>query len=109
MAGSGIQGQYEEEFKALIRDIKGEGGKVICFIDEVHTLFNLGRAEVSIDAGQLIKPALARGLQLVGATTRSDPRFWRSWSGSAITVVLPELKVQASSSKPDLHVKLELR
>lgn len=43
---------------------------MICFIDELHTLFNLGKAEGSIDAGQMIKPALARGLQLVGATTR---------------------------------------
>lgn len=99
MAGSGIRGQFEEKFKALLRDIEEEGGKVICFIDEVReylflsfvvsgifcesfyatganvdicadTLFNLGKAEGSIDAGQMIKPALARGLQLVGATTR---------------------------------------
>ncbi|KAG6872381.1 hypothetical protein C0995_010133 [Termitomyces sp. Mi166 len=64
MAGSGVRGQFEEKFKALIRDIEDEAGKVICFIDEVHTLFNLGKAEGSIDAGQMIKPALARGLQL---------------------------------------------
>ena len=92
MAGSGIRGQFEEKFKALIRDIEDESGNVICFIDEVReyqssysshrfihthilyaipdTLFNLGKAEGSIDAGQMIKPALARGLQLVGATTR---------------------------------------
>ncbi|KAI9572002.1 hypothetical protein HD554DRAFT_2071191 [Boletus coccyginus] len=70
MAGSGIRGQFEEKFKALIRDIEDEAGGIICFIDEVHTLFNLGKAEGSIDAGQMIKPALARGLRLVGATTR---------------------------------------
>ncbi|KAH9479148.1 Heat shock protein 78, mitochondrial [Psilocybe cubensis] len=74
MAGSGIRGQFEEKFKALLRDIEEEGGKVICFIDEVHTLFNLGKAEGSIDAGQMIKPALARGLQLVGATTPDEYR-----------------------------------
>lgn len=73
MAGSGIRGQFEEKFKALLRDIEEEKGQVICFIDEVHTLFNLGKAEGSIDAGQMIKPALARGLQLVGATTRTLP------------------------------------
>ena len=70
MAGSGIRGQFEEKFKALLKDIEDEAGNVICFIDEVHTLFQLGKAEGSIDAGQMIKPALARGLQLVGATTR---------------------------------------
>ncbi|THH33517.1 hypothetical protein EUX98_g668 [Antrodiella citrinella] len=74
MAGSGIRGQFEEKFKALIRDIEDEAGHVICFIDEVHTLFNLGKAEGSIDAGQMIKPALARGLQLVGATTPDEYR-----------------------------------
>ncbi|KAK0460997.1 P-loop containing nucleoside triphosphate hydrolase protein [Desarmillaria tabescens] len=74
MAGSGIRGQFEEKFKALIRDIEDEARNVICFIDEVHTLFNLGKAEGSIDAGQMIKPALARGLQLVGATTRDEYR-----------------------------------
>jgi len=74
MAGSGIRGQFEEKFKALIRDIEDEAGGVICFIDEVHTLFNLGKAEGSIDGGQMIKPALARGLQLVGATTPDEYR-----------------------------------
>lgn len=75
MAGSGIRGQFEEKFKALLKDIEDEAGNVICFIDEVHTLFNLGKAEGSIDAGQMIKPALARGLQLVGATTRAFRMF----------------------------------
>ncbi|EMD39396.1 hypothetical protein CERSUDRAFT_104581 [Gelatoporia subvermispora B] len=74
MAGSGIRGQFEEKFKALLKDIEDEAGNVICFIDEVHTLFNLGKAEGSIDAGQMIKPALARGLQLVGATTPDEYR-----------------------------------
>ncbi|KAL4061946.1 P-loop containing nucleoside triphosphate hydrolase protein [Scleroderma yunnanense] len=74
LAGSGIRGQFEEKFKALIRDIEEEAGKVICFIDEVHMLFNLGKAEGSVDGGQMIKPALARGLQLVGATTPDEFR-----------------------------------
>ncbi|TFK62182.1 P-loop containing nucleoside triphosphate hydrolase protein [Pluteus cervinus] len=74
LAGSGIRGQFEEKFKALLKDIEDEEGKVICFIDEVHTLFNIGKAEGSIDGGQMIKPALARGLQLVGATTPDEYR-----------------------------------
>ncbi|PFH48642.1 hypothetical protein AMATHDRAFT_149448 [Amanita thiersii Skay4041] len=74
MAGTGIRGQFEEKFKALIRDIEAESENIICFIDEVHTLFQLGKAEGSIDAGQMIKPSLARGLQLVGATTLDEYR-----------------------------------
>ena len=88
LAGTGIRGQFEEKFKALLRDIEEEHGGVICFIDElrgfvhwvsctavklsisIDALLNLGKAEGSVDAGQMIKPALARGLQLVGATTR---------------------------------------
>ncbi|KAF9038696.1 P-loop containing nucleoside triphosphate hydrolase protein [Panaeolus papilionaceus] len=74
VAGSGIRGQFEEKFKALLRDIEEENKNVICFIDEVHMLFNLGKAEGSVDAGQMIKPALAKGLQLVGATTPDEYR-----------------------------------
>ncbi|KAF8720590.1 hypothetical protein AX14_010884 [Amanita brunnescens Koide BX004] len=74
MAGTGIRGQFEEKFKALIKDIEDEAGNIICFIDEVHTLFQLGKAEGSVDAGQMIKPALARGLQLIGATTPDEYR-----------------------------------
>jgi ATP-dependent Clp protease ATP-binding subunit ClpB len=85
MAGSGIRGQFEEKFKALLRDIEEEKGQVICFIDEVHTLFNLGKAEGSIDAGQMIKPALARGLQLVGATTRTLSIFAENFGGHLLT------------------------
>lgn len=78
IAGSGIRGQFEEKFKNLLEDIQeaqaDEQGGVICFIDELHTLLNLGKAEGSLDAGNMIKPALARGLKLVGATTLDEYR-----------------------------------
>ncbi|KAI0711738.1 P-loop containing nucleoside triphosphate hydrolase protein [Earliella scabrosa] len=61
--------ESEEILKALIKDIEDEARNVICFIDKLYTLVNLGKAEGSIDAGQMIKPAFAHGLQLVGATT----------------------------------------
>jgi ATP-dependent Clp protease ATP-binding subunit ClpB len=74
LAGSGIRGQFEEKFKALIRDIEEESDNVIVFIDEVHMLFQLGKSEGGVDAGQMIKPGLARGLRLVGATTPDEYR-----------------------------------
>ncbi|CED82189.1 p-loop containing nucleoside triphosphate hydrolase protein [Phaffia rhodozyma] len=74
LAGAGVRGVFEERFKALLKDIDREAGQVICFIDEIHGLLNLGKSEGSIDAGNMIKPALARGLQLVGATTPDEYR-----------------------------------
>ncbi|KAG8894666.1 chaperone ATPase hsp78, partial [Tulasnella sp. 403] len=75
VAGSGVRGQFESKFKALLRDIEEASDEVICFIDELHMLLNLGKAEGSVDAGQMIKPALARGtLHMVGATTPDEYR-----------------------------------
>jgi ATP-dependent Clp protease ATP-binding subunit ClpB len=74
LAGTGVRGEFETRFKGLLKDIEDEVGEVICFIDEIHTLLNLGKAEGSMDAGNMIKPALARGLKLIGATTMDEYR-----------------------------------
>lgn len=74
MAGTGVRGEFESRFKALLKDIDEQADEIICFIDEIHTLLNLGKAEGSLDAGNMIKPALARGLQLVGASTLDEYR-----------------------------------
>ncbi|GAA0324528.1 ATP-dependent protease ATP-binding subunit ClpE [Bacillus carboniphilus] len=74
VAGTGIRGQFEEKMKQLIEEVQ-ENTDIILFIDEIHLLVGAGSAEGSMDAGNILKPALARGdLQLIGATTLKEYR-----------------------------------
>ncbi|MBR3927574.1 MAG: ATP-dependent chaperone ClpB [Clostridia bacterium] len=75
IAGAKYKGEFEERLKAVLSEIKESDGKIILFIDELHTIVGAGRSEGSMDAGNLLKPLLARGeLHCVGATTLDEYR-----------------------------------
>ena len=75
VAGAKFRGEFEERLKAVLKEIQDAEGEIITFIDEIHTLVGTGAAEGSMDAGNMIKPLLARGeLRLVGATTLDEYR-----------------------------------
>jgi len=94
LAGAKYRGEFEERLKAVLKEITDAGGEVITFVDEMHTLVGAGGAEGAMDAGNMIKPMLARGeLRMIGATTldefrkyvEKDPalerRFQQVWVG----------------------------
>ena len=75
ISGAKYRGEFEERLQGVLKDIQAAGGEIITFIDELHILLGLGKAEGSVDAGNMLKPMLARGeLQCCGATTVNEYR-----------------------------------
>ncbi len=77
MAGAKYRGDFEERLKAVLKEIKASEGRILLFIDEIHTIVSAGKTEGSSDAGNMLKPMLARGeLHCIGATTLNEHRLY---------------------------------
>jgi len=75
VAGAKYRGEFEDRLKAVVKEVSSSEGKIILFIDEIHTLVGAGKSDGAMDAGQILKPALARGeLRCIGATTLDEYR-----------------------------------
>ena len=108
VAGTQYRGQFEERLKNVIQGIENSNGQIVPFIDELHTLVGAGRSEGALDGANILKPALARGLKCIGATTLDEYRKYIEKDG-ALSRRFQEVDVGEPSVEETYKILLGIR